>query len=80
MGGGDGLGGGPFIIPVTKIKNIQIPYLTNVVIMYFFIEFLKLYTSFLLCKVKGQYLLISKVSRYCLLALHGSIVNLFNGE
>ena len=29
----------------------------------------------LICKVKRQYLLTCKVSRYCLLALHGSTVN-----
>ena len=33
-----------------------------------------LYMTILLCKAKRQYLLTCKVSRYCLLALHGSIV------
>ena len=36
------------------------------------------YRPTLLCKSKRQYLLTCKVSRYCLLVLHGSIVQLFS--
>ena len=40
---------------------------------------LTLPSSILPCKTKRQYLLTCKVSRYCLLALHGSIVGQFSG-
>ena len=35
-------------------------------------------TPLLLCKIKRQYLLTCEVSRYCLLALYGSIIQLVN--
>ena len=34
----------------------------------------------LLCKAKRQYLLTCKVRRYCILALHGSILPLITGD
>ena len=67
MVGAAGLHGGPALARVEEVSNS----LYDCVI-------LPSKNIDVFCKAKRQYLLTCKVSRYCLLALHGSIVMLRN--